>query len=259
MTEVPSGLLAIEVSSPLGSVAVSGGGGEVHTEWLLDPRAHASAIIPAIGSVLERAGVSRRDLQGIVVGRGPGSFTGVRVGAATARGLSMALELPVWVRSSLAAAACSGGVRLPAQESVGRDQVAPPEGGDPSPLQVLFDARGDRLYAATFRLDEGRLWTITPPHATTVSEVLASAVGGDAILTGSGVRAHEAVWREARVTTAPPPLGVPTAPGLLRLQSLDPQVEPEPPGSRWEPEYLRGSWGKPARGTQASAGKGGSG
>lgn len=58
-------------------------------------RAHAEAIVPMIERALGDASLSYRDLDAIAVTTGPGSFTGVRVGIATARGLALATDLPL--------------------------------------------------------------------------------------------------------------------------------------------------------------------
>src|SRR5262245_36513096 len=58
-------------------------------------RDQAATLVPAIASTLAQAGVARRDLSMIAVTVGPGSFTGVRVGLATARGLAVALGVPL--------------------------------------------------------------------------------------------------------------------------------------------------------------------
>jgi tRNA threonylcarbamoyladenosine biosynthesis protein TsaB len=58
-------------------------------------RDQAARLLPAIGEVLEQAGVARREISLIAITIGPGSFTGVRVGLAAARGLALALELPL--------------------------------------------------------------------------------------------------------------------------------------------------------------------
>ena len=76
------------------SLAVVGGGHALaqHRE---EGRGQAASLLPAIAAVLKEAGVDRRALSMIAVTVGPGSFTGVRVGLATARGLAMALGIPL--------------------------------------------------------------------------------------------------------------------------------------------------------------------
>jgi N6-L-threonylcarbamoyladenine synthase len=60
------------------------------------PRASLSRLLPEVQEALSRAGCSKSDISGVVVGRGPGSFTGVRIGVATAKGLAHALGVPLW-------------------------------------------------------------------------------------------------------------------------------------------------------------------
>ena len=119
--------------------------------------------------MLVASGAQLGDLAGIVVGSGPGSFTGVRVAAATAKGLTEGCGVPVWTYSSLAAAAASEGVWLPAGWSgpagwrkVQEDrEVEAPEPG--TPCYVLFDARGERVYAGCFRVGSSSVDILVPP------------------------------------------------------------------------------------------------
>jgi tRNA threonylcarbamoyl adenosine modification protein YeaZ len=184
---------------------------------------HASLLVPRIRALLEEEGVGPEQLAGVVVGAGPGSFTGVRVGAATAKGLAWALNLPLYSFSSLAAAA------------------ADVEGEPLRPRLVLFDARGDRLYAAVFHISRGYLETLMAPRATTVGEVVDRLIPPGALLMGDGARRHRDLLEGAGTSILPAPAGIPTARGLLRLLSLVPAVSPVPDTGRWEPDYLRES------------------
>jgi len=244
--------LAIEVSSRVGSVAVGGGGSIFASAVLTDASAHASSLVPAIARILSEAGIGRGDLLGILVGRGPGSFTGVRVGAATARGLAVALRIPVWTFSSLAAAAVFHG--LPVLR--GGTPVAPAEwSGDSRRLRhILFDARQNRLYAACYQVCEDGVEAVVAPHATTIGEVLQSTLPDEVVCAGSGALAHRDRLVAAGFEVLEQPHGTPSAEGLMRLHALDPGVPPESHASRWEPDYLRGSWKTPERGgTQPEA------
>ena len=93
-------------------------------------------LLPAIDEVMERAGVGFADLDAIAVGLGPGTFTGLRIGVATARALAKANDLPLRGVSSLAALAAgiAGGLRLP-----------------------LIDAKRGEVYAALFEGDAAAL------------------------------------------------------------------------------------------------------
>jgi len=209
---------------------------------------HASLLIPRIQALMEEVGADREELSGIVVGAGPGSFTGVRVAAATAKGLARALDLPLWAFSSLAAAAVvdgSGGsgtaIDAPSPERREIGMEAPSTFDMIRSRCVLFDARGDRVYAGAYRVAGRGLETILEPRAATVGEMINGLLPPGALLMGEGALRHRAILEEAGHPVLGPPFGYPTADGLIRLLSIDPETPPlEDPG-RWEPEYLRAS------------------
>jgi tRNA threonylcarbamoyladenosine biosynthesis protein TsaB len=184
---------------------------------------HASLLLPRVRGLLEEIGAGAEELSGVVVGAGPGSFTGVRVGVATAKGLAWALGIPLWAFSSLAGAA------------------AEVEGEPLSPRLVLFDARGDRVYVAAYRAPRGVWETLLPPRASTVGEVLDELIPPGALLMGEGALKHRALLEGAGNLVLPLPAGRPSARGLLRLLAFDPDAAPLDDIGRWEPDYLRES------------------
>ncbi|HXS74256.1 MAG TPA: tRNA (adenosine(37)-N6)-threonylcarbamoyltransferase complex dimerization subunit type 1 TsaB [Rhodanobacteraceae bacterium] len=126
-------LLALETSTECCSVAL------LHGDVLIDrselaPRRHAELVLPMAEALLAEAGLARAQLDGIAVGRGPGAFTGVRLGVSVAQGLAFALNLPVVTVSSLTALA----MQAP------RDAAA---------TLAVIDARMGELYACAFRFD----------------------------------------------------------------------------------------------------------
>ena len=237
-------ILAFDTSSRLGSVIVTVDGKVLARAFLRSPRRHAARLLPAIRGVLVASGAQLGDLSGIVVGGGPGSFTGVRVAAATAKGLTEGCGVPVWSYSSLTAAAASEGVWLPAgwsgpagwRRAAGR---AEPEAAEPdAPRYVLFDARGDRVYAGCFRVGRASVEVLVPPAATRLGEVLSSPIPPDAVFAGDGAFRHAAVIKRHGWPVAPPPVGLPTAEGLARLFTFA-SAPPIENARAWEPEYLR--------------------
>lgn len=248
-------ILAMETAGREGSTALASpfGGEPGRLEVLarcalLPEEEHASLLIPRIGELLEEVGADREELSGIVVGAGPGSFTGVRVAAATAKGLARALNLPLWAFSSLAAAAVEdgsgwgGGGESPGARSGDREGPGPLRHFQQiRPRCVLFDARGDRVYAAAYRLAGNGLETVLEPQATTVGEILHGLLPPGALLMGEGAVRHRAILEEAGHPVLEAPFGHPTADGLIRLLSLSPETPPLDDPGRWEPEYLRAS------------------
>ena len=223
---VPQGaILAIESSGDIGSVALATGGKIVAQSRLKETRGHAAALIPAIGALLERHRTPVARLAGIVVGAGPGSFTGVRIAAAAAKALAATLRLPLFPVSSLRAAALAGpaGQGRPAADSIpSRDRY------------VLFDARRGRVYAACYRIVAGSVTEVVAPCAATVVDVLSGRPRQSTIFAGSGAIAHTRLLHAAGYAVAPLPQGVPDAHAVIRACTWN---EADP--ATWEPDYLR--------------------
>lgn len=113
-------------------------GGDLIEHDEVAPRGHANRVLSAIDSVLAEAGIARTSLDGIGFGRGPGSFTGLRIAAGVAQGLAFALDVPAIPVSTLAAIA-QGSLR---------------ENGSRRVLAVL-DARLGEVYAGALQADAG--------------------------------------------------------------------------------------------------------
>lgn len=216
--------LALETSGPIGSVAVTRGTEPLATRTMERRAAHASRLVPAIAEVLEEAGAEPGDLGAIVVGEGPGSFTGVRVAGATAKGLAHALGLPLWAVSSLAAAALAG-----------------QDLSSPAVHYVLFDARGDRVYGACYGIGVAGMETLVAPHAGRIRDVLAGDVPPGAVFIGEGAQRHRGSILGAGFEFSGAPAGQPRAEALVRCLALGRQIEPVPSLGSWEPRYLRAS------------------
>ena len=127
-------LLAIETSTEACSVALVHGE-EVIARSEFAPRRHAELALPMADALLAEAGLGRHALDAIAVGRGPGAFTGVRLGVALAQGMALALDRPVVSVSSLAALALEA-----------------PE--DEAAILAVIDARMGEVYAACYRRDD---------------------------------------------------------------------------------------------------------
>jgi tRNA threonylcarbamoyladenosine biosynthesis protein TsaB len=113
-------LLGIDTSTSASAACVLHADGasfevEPSPERLAAGPAHARELMPAVAEVMERAALDFGDLEAIAVGVGPGTFTGLRIGIATARALARASGLPLRPVSSLAALAegIDGDLRLP--------------------------------------------------------------------------------------------------------------------------------------------------
>ncbi len=144
---------------------------------LLEPPAHSRELMPAIAEAMERAGVVWRDLEAVAVGVGPGTFTGLRIGVATARALAHGAQVPLRPVSSLAALAA--GIEA-------RRRLA------------LIDAKRGELFG-TLQTDDGtpaeelvvRPDEVAPRFGDGVAEALAAGDGSlrfRSVLEAAGIR-----------------------------------------------------------------------
>ncbi len=88
-------ILNLETSTSVCSVSVAGDGKTVSLREQTDAKSHASQLVPFITETLEESGITTKDLSAIAVSKGPGSYTGLRIGVSTAKGLAYALKVPL--------------------------------------------------------------------------------------------------------------------------------------------------------------------
>lgn len=128
-------ILTIDTSTTANSVALTIGG-RLIAEYFVNPdRNHSSSLMHGLDMVLKNSGCAVDELDAIGVSQGPGSFTGLRVGIATAKGLVLAAGKPLVAFSSLAMLA----MNLPYAEF---------------PVCAMFDAKKNEVYAAVYRCRE---------------------------------------------------------------------------------------------------------
>jgi len=96
----PTRILAVDTATECCSAACLVGD-EIYERSALDPRGHSRLLLGMIEEVLKEAQILRNDLDAIVYDAGPGSFTGIRIGAGVAQGLAMGLNKPLLAISSL--------------------------------------------------------------------------------------------------------------------------------------------------------------
>ena len=240
----PGCVVAIETSWRVGSVALAVNGSVVARRFLTTPSSHASGLIPAIRDVLHDAGTVVDRLAGVVVGSGPGSFTGVRIGGAAAKGLATSLGVPLYATSSLRAASCAeealrGVTGLPMElRGEGamrkREETRVVAGDRREHRYVLLDARRERVYGASYDVGADGPVQVTAPHGGTILDVIHRRPSRGTVFVGGGALAHRALLRAAGYRTRPCPAGVPVADALLSCCGWEP-VD----AAGWEPEYVR--------------------
>jgi tRNA threonylcarbamoyladenosine biosynthesis protein TsaB len=191
---------------------------------LMRPPAHAGQLMPAVADVMERAGVDWSELDAIAVGVGPGSFTGLRIGIATARALAVASRLRLRPVSSLAALAR------------GIEETEPG-----SAVLPLIDAKRGEVFAAAY--DGGKeLWGPFAAPPETLAERVREAEFAP-LAAGDGSIRFRRVLETAGIRVAPECSGahVVRALHVCRLAAATPGEPPE----AVLPEYLRAPDAKP--------------
>ncbi|CAN7481826.1 tRNA (adenosine(37)-N6)-threonylcarbamoyltransferase complex dimerization subunit type 1 TsaB [Terrabacter sp. LjRoot27] len=147
-------LLAIDTSTTAITVGLHDGSSVVAEATTLDARAHAEHLAPNIRDALSSAGAEPGDVTDVVVGIGPGPFTGLRVGIVTGRTFAFALGLPVRGLTSLDAIAHEAWL-----------------GGRRGDLLVATDARRKEVYAAAYLLGDARADRVTEPAVSRAADL----------------------------------------------------------------------------------------
>lgn len=166
------------------------------------PRAALTHLIPMITRLVEECGLGVPDIGGVIVGLGPGSFTGVRIAVATAKGLAQGLGAPLW------------GVGTPdavAERFAGRDGI----------VAVVGDAMRKEVYPALFRASDGGIERLAGDRVAFPADVAgewAADLAEPVLLAGEGLAKYADVFQAAlgeRATIADAALWRPTGGSLL--------------------------------------------
>jgi tRNA threonylcarbamoyladenosine biosynthesis protein TsaB len=163
-------LLAIETSTLMGSVAVVEDSRVLCELTLYVHETHSSQLMTAVDYALKAAGATPDQLDGFAVALGPGSFTGLRIGMATVKGLATAASKPI--------------VGIPTLEAMAWSFPY-----CPYLLCPIIDARMNEVYAAWFRAEAGRIVRESEDMVLATSKLLGT-VKEDVLLFGSGVQRY---------------------------------------------------------------------
>ncbi|SHF18947.1 tRNA (adenosine(37)-N6)-threonylcarbamoyltransferase complex dimerization subunit type 1 TsaB [Thermomonas hydrothermalis] len=212
-------LLALETATEACSVALYVDGA-IRETFAVAPRQHAGLVLPWADALLAEAGITRRQLDAIALGRGPGAFTGVRLAASIAQGIALALDLPLLPVSTLAALAW--------------------QGDGPRRLAAI-DARMGEVYLGAFAADSDGLVPLAPEVVLPPAQAQLPAGDGSWVALGTGFAAGQGVlvqrWagrlRQVDAAALPHAADVArlAAPALARGEGIAPE--------RLEPAYLR--------------------
>jgi tRNA threonylcarbamoyladenosine biosynthesis protein TsaB len=162
-------LLALDTSTEACSVALTVNGQTLALDEVC-PQQHSKRILPMVQQLLAEAGLSLGQLDALVFGKGPGSFTGVRIGVGVCQGLAFGAGLPVYGVSTLAAMA-QAAYRLHQATQV----------------VAAIDARMNEVYLASFQLDpQGVMLAVSPEVAAKATALAEPVLKGQIWAVGTG-------------------------------------------------------------------------
>ncbi len=220
-------LLAIDTALAACSAAIlDTEQGVLASESLPMVRGHAEALIPLLSRVATAAGIAFRDLDRVVVTTGPGSFTGLRVGLAAARGIALSIGKPAVGLSTLSAYAAP---------HLADD--------DNAPVVVAIDARHQHVYLEMFA-PGGR--SLIAPRLTSLRDAVCAAAGAPARIVGSAAQ----TVADARGAADPTPIlvdprGAPDIDWVAKMGMALPEGQSPP-----KPQYLRAADAQPQNAAQ---------
>ena len=175
-------ILQIETATQVCSVALSADGETIAFQDIDEPNVHAARLTLMVEELLRTTNLSFKDLAAVAVGKGPGSYTGLRIGVSTAKGFCYATDLPLIGVDTLAGMAAG----FIANYSLIAENVQ---------LCPMVDARRMEVYAAVY---DNWLRSITPPAATIIDAQSFEFLEADnrIILFGSGADKLEALFAD---------------------------------------------------------------
>jgi tRNA threonylcarbamoyladenosine biosynthesis protein TsaB len=216
-------ILRIETATVQVGCAIGGHEGVLASTHSARGKRHAESLAPAIEFTCKQARVSLSEIGVVAVDLGPGLFTGLRVGIATAKAIAQALRVPMIGVSSL-------------------DLLAFPARFSPRLIAAVLDARRGEVFSALYRQVPGGLQRLTEPQVGSPDELASEIVarGEEVLMVGDGAQRYSALFRPlADVELVEPELVHPSARALVQLahaQALREEwVQP------WDlaPRYLR--------------------
>lgn len=220
-------ILAIEGSSQVASVAVLTDD-IVTAEYTLNHRiTHSQTLMPMIDEIVRRTETDLSCLDAIAVSGGPGSFTGLRIGSATAKGLAQALNIPI--------------VHVPTL-----DAMAYNAWGFEGIICPIMDARRSQVYTGIYAFKNGELKVLMPSLAMAIEELIAKVIEYNlpVLFIGDGIPVFRDIIKERigdAAYFAPANLNRQRAASVAVLGGEYFRAQKAVPAAEHLPEYLRSS------------------
>ncbi len=172
-------ILAIDSSGLVAGTALLSGDILVGEYSIHNKKTHSQTLLPMIRDMLDMAEVEIAEVDAIAVAAGPGSFTGLRIGASTAKGLAQALDIPI--------------VPVPTLEGLAFNLA-----GTEALVCPLMDARRDQAYYGIYDVEDGVPETVAEQSAAPIGEIVekVNEIGKPTVFLGDGVPVFASRLRE---------------------------------------------------------------
>ncbi len=218
-------ILALESSGLVASVAVWEDHkiiGEFSTNF---KKTHSQTLLPMLDKVVQMLELKLEEIDAIAVSKGPGSFTGLRIGSATAKGLGLALDKPL--------------IGVPTVDALAYNLY-----GTKRLICPMMDARRAQVYTGLYTFEGGQFKIVCPQKACSLEEIAEqiNALGKETILLGDGVPVYEKMIKDmlhVPYSMAPAHLAYQRAGALASLAAIYFEEGKTETAKAFKPDYLR--------------------
>lgn len=218
-------LLALDSSGLVASVAVVEDQSLLAEYTVNYKKTHSQTLLPMLDQIATMIELDLSTIDAIAVAGGPGSFTGLRIGSATAKGLGLALDKPL--------------IHVPTLDSLAYNLY-----GTEGVICPLMDARRNQVYTGIYQFVQGEFQTVEAQMAVSIEEILekVNQLGEPVVFLGDGVPVYERQIKDQvqiPFTFAPPHLNKQRAGAVGALAQLYYQAGNIETASEHKPDYLR--------------------
>lgn len=169
-------VLAMDSSGLVASVALVEDGNLIAEYTVNYKKTHSQTLLPMMDEIVKMTDTDLKTVDGIVVAKGPGSFTGLRIGLATAKGLALTLDKPI--------------VGVPTVEGLAMNLY-----GTGSLICPLMDARRNQVYTGIYRFEGSELVVVKEQIAIAIEDIIEALnlIGQDVVFLGDGVDVYRSI------------------------------------------------------------------
>ena len=172
-------VLAIESSGLVASCAIATEDTLLAEYTVNFKKTHSQTLLPMVNEIVSMVGIDLKEIDAIAVSAGPGSFTGLRIGSATAKGLGLALQKPI--------------IPVPTTQGIAANLY-----GSDGIICPLMDARRNQVYTGLYRYNKEGFVVVEDQMAVLVDEIIekVNELGEPVTYLGDGVEAFETILKE---------------------------------------------------------------